>query len=172
MIGVDMGRREENTAHCADGAEVRLQYAALCWREGEAGVEILLITSRDTGRWVIPKGWPMAGLSPEQAAAREAWEEAGVEGAVSPVSLGRFGYLKEMTATAAVPCAVAVYGLRVETLANKFPEKAERKRRWFRPDEAATLVREPDLAALIQGFTPPTQGRQPPISAKSAQRRG
>jgi 8-oxo-dGTP pyrophosphatase MutT (NUDIX family) len=84
----------------------------------------------------------MAGLSPEQAAAREAWEEAGVEGAVSPVSLGRFGYLKEMTAAAAVPCAVAVYGLQVETLANKFPEKAERKRRWFRPDEAATLVRE------------------------------
>ena len=105
----------------------------------------------------------MPGLSPEDAAAREAWEEAGVEGSVSPVSLGRFGYLKEMPANPAVPCAVAVYGLRVETLASKFPEKAERKRQWFPPTEAATLVREPDLAALIEGFSPPAQGRQPPL---------
>ncbi len=159
-MGVIMGRREEVAAPGADTDAVRMQYAALCWREGEAGVEVLLITSRDTGRWVIPKGWPMTGLSPEDAAAREAWEEAGVEGVVSPISLGSFGYLKEMAANPAVPCAVAVFGLQVENLASKFPERAERKRQWFRPDEAATLVREPDLAALIEGFAPTAEGRR------------
>jgi 8-oxo-dGTP pyrophosphatase MutT (NUDIX family) len=169
-MGETMGRKDEVAAQGADTGAVRLQYAALCWREGAAGVEVLLITSRDTGRWVIPKGWPMTGLSPEDAAAREAWEEAGVEGVVSPVSLGRFGYLKEMAANPAVPCAVAVFGLRVENLASKFPEKAVRKRQWFRPNEAATLVREPDLAALIQGFAPPVQGRQPPVTGANPQR--
>lgn len=149
-----------------------MQYAALCWRGAETGVEVLLITSRDTGRWVIPKGWPMSGLAPEEAAAREAWEEAGVKGVVSPVSLGRYGYLKDMATSPAVPCAVAVYGLRVENLASKFPEKAERKRQWFRPDEAASQVREPDLAALIRSFTPPVEGRQPPVTAASARQRG
>ncbi len=123
-----MGRKDQLAAQSADAGGVRLQYAALCWRESDAGVEVLLITSRDTGRWVIPKGWPMQGLSPEDAAAREAWEEAGVEGVVSPVSLGRFGYLKEMAANPSIPCAVAVYGLQVKNLAGKFPEKAERKR--------------------------------------------
>lgn len=171
-MGETMGRKDDIAAQGADTGEVRLQYAALCWREGASGVEVLLITSRDTGRWVIPKGWPMQGLSPENAAAREAWEEAGVEGVVSPVSLGRFGYLKEMAANPAVPCAVAVYGLRVENLARKFPEKAERKRQWFRPDEAATLVREPELASLIQGFSPPHESRQPPARATGSRRQG
>mgnify|MGYP003407362343 FL=1 len=105
----------------------------------------------------------MAGISPEAAAAREAWEEAGVEGSVNPVCLGRFGYLKEMAASPAVPCAVAVYGLKVQTLAKKFPEKGERQRQWFRPDEAALLVREPDLAVLIRAFAPPAEGRLPPV---------
>lgn len=159
-MGKIMERREQIAAQGAEAGAMRMQYAALCWRKGEAGVEVLLITSRDTGRWVIPKGWPMPDLSPEAAAAREAWEEAGVEGVVNPVSLGSFGYLKDMAADPAVPCAVEVYDLQVESLASKFPEKAERKRQWFRPDEAATLVREPDLASLIESFAPPTEGRK------------
>ena len=66
----------------------RHQVAALCWRMGQGGaVEILLVTSRDTGRWVIPKGWPMDGKSASAAAAREAWEEAGVKGTVRPESI-------------------------------------------------------------------------------------
>jgi 8-oxo-dGTP pyrophosphatase MutT (NUDIX family) len=167
---VDFPAQEANTG--PDTGTIRMQYAALCWQEGEAGVEILLITSRDTGRWVIPKGWPMAGLSPEDAAAREAWEEAGVEGVICPASLGRFGYLKDMATAPAVPCAVAVYAIRVENLATKFPEKAQRRRQWFPPTEAAALVNEPDLAALIHGFTPPHEGRQPPVRAAVPPRRG
>ena len=103
-----------------------------------------MITSRDTGRWVIPKGWPMPGLSPEAAAAQEAWEEAGVQGMINPLCIGRYGYQKCLSADASVPCAVAVYGLRVEDLAKTFPEVKERRRKWFPLAEAATLVAEPD----------------------------
>ena len=138
----------------------------MCWRKGEAGVEILLITSRDTGRWVIPKGWPMAGLSPEAAAAQEAWEEAGVEGVMNPVSLGRYGYHKALAGDVSVPCAVAVYGMRVQRLADKFPEMKERRREWFAPEIAAGLVNEPELARMIQGFIPPREGRPAPIAGE------
>ena len=160
-----MGCQEKLVAKATDAKGVRLQYAALCWRMGQAGVEILLITSRDTGRWVIPKGWPMAGLAPEQAAAREAWEEAGVRGQSNPICLGRFGYHKALSPSAQVPCAVAVYGLQVDSMARKFPERAERRREWFPADQAAALVREPDLARLIASFSPPpSAGRAEPIS--------
>ena len=160
----------QQTGITAQGAgAVRMQSAALCWREGEAGIEVLLITSRDTGRWVIPKGWPMPGRAPEAAAAREAWEEAGVEGRVNPVSLGRYGYLKDIATDVAVPCAVSVYGLRVENLATKFPEKSQRRRQWFPVADAAALVHEPELAALIRGFTPPLTGRQPAVGARTDQ---
>lgn len=142
-----------------------MQYAALCWRDIGAGLEVLLITSRDTGRWVLPKGWPMPGLAPEMAAAQEAWEEAGVEGKVHPVGLGRYGYMKEMGDDRAIPCAVVVYSLQVSGLADRFPERAERRREWFTPDAAANLVRELELAGLIRGFVPPTQGRLPPVTA-------
>lgn len=158
-----MGQHSKLAAKWAGNGGVRLQYAALCWRKGAAGIEVLLITSRDTGRWVIPKGWPMPDRSPEATAAREAWEEAGVEGEVNPVSLGRYGYLKEMISDPAVPCAVAVYGLQVKDLSDNFPEKAQRRRQWFPLAEGAGLVQEPDLGALIRGFTPPVEGRLPPI---------
>lgn len=142
-----------------------MQYGALCWRSGKDGIEVLLITSRDTGRWVIPKGWPMPGLAPESAAAQEAWEEAGVEGAVSPVCIGRYGYQKCLSVKTSVPCAVSVYGLRVDGLAAAFPEARERRREWFPLQTAATLVAEPELAQIIAGFTPPHVGRSAPIAA-------
>jgi 8-oxo-dGTP pyrophosphatase MutT (NUDIX family) len=159
-----MGWQEKILVEGAAGGPARTQYAALCWRVGAGGVEVLLITSRDTGRWVIPKGWPMAGLAPEATAAQEAWEEAGVEGIVSPVCLGRFGYQKELSVTKRVPCAVAVFGLRVDRLAAKFPEAKARRREWFPRAEAAGLVQEPELARLIAEFTPPPAGRPTPIS--------
>lgn len=161
-----MGWQDKIAAQSADVTGTRMQYGALCWRLGDAGVEVLLITSRDTGRWVIPKGWPMSGLAPEAAAAQEAWEEAGVQGVMSPVCLGRYGYQKCLSVSAQVPCAVAVYGMRVERMADKFPEAKERKRQWFRPDTAAAQVQEPDLASLIAGFVPPREGRSAPISGE------
>jgi len=159
-----MGWQDKIAAKSDKTAGARIQYGALCWRMGDTGVEVLLITSRDTGRWVIPKGWPMAGLAPEAAAAEEAWEEAGVVGVMSPVCLGRYGYQKCLSVSAHIPCAVAVYGLRVARLADKFPEMKERNRQWFAPKEAASLVQERELASLIVAFVPPSEGRPAPIS--------
>jgi 8-oxo-dGTP pyrophosphatase MutT (NUDIX family) len=162
-----MGWQDKVAAQAAEGASGALiQYGALCWRPAQGGVEVLLITSRDTGRWIIPKGWPMPGLAPEAAAAQEAWEEAGVKGVTNPVSLGRYGYHKCLSVEATVPCAVAVYGLRVIRLADQFPEAKERTRRWFRPDEAADLVHEPDLGRMIAEFVPPPEGRHAPIAGE------
>ncbi len=159
-----MGWQDRSAAQGADTGGARMQYGALCWRTIGTGIEVLLITSRDTGRWVIPKGWPITGLAPEAAAAQEAWEEAGVEGVMNPACLGRFGYHKVLSETSHVPCAVAVYGLRVVHLADKFPEVAMRQRVWFRPLDAAELVHEAELASLIAGFAPSVSGRLPPIS--------
>jgi 8-oxo-dGTP pyrophosphatase MutT (NUDIX family) len=162
-----MGWQDKIAARAAEmGTGARIQYGALCWRMAASGVEVLLITSRDTGRWVIPKGWPMTGLAPEAAAAQEAWGEAGVEGVMNPVSLGRYGYHKCLSVDATVPCAVAVYGLRVKRLADDFPEAKERHRQWFTPGEAAGLVQEPDLGRLIAGFIPPCEGRPAPIAGE------
>lgn len=125
------------------------QFGAICWRKAETGLDVLLITSRETGRWVIPKGWPMKGISAAEAAGREAWEEAGVEGKLSDTCLGVFSYDKLMPADQAIPCVVALYGLRVEKLARRYPEQRQRRRKWFTARKAADLVAEPELGALL-----------------------
>lgn len=162
--GRDMGWQDKIAAPGADAGSTRMQYGALCWRLAEKDVEILLITSRDTGRWVIPKGWPMPGLSPEAAAAQEAWEEAGASGTMNPLCVGRYGYQKCLSVTSSVPCAVAVFGMRVDKLAKTFPEAKERRRKWFSLREAAEMVAEPELAMIIAGFIPPIAGRAAPIT--------
>jgi 8-oxo-dGTP pyrophosphatase MutT (NUDIX family) len=131
----------------------RLQVAALPWRAGEAGVEVLLITSRDTGRWVLPKGWPEAREPLSEAAAREAGEEAGLAGTISHVEVGRYFYAKALSSGQEVPCEVLVYPLQVAELANKWKERGERERRWFAGDEAARMVAEPDLGQIIATFS-------------------
>jgi 8-oxo-dGTP pyrophosphatase MutT (NUDIX family) len=162
-----MGWQDKVAAQDADRAGgARIQYGALCWREADAGLEVLLITSRDTGRWIIPKGWPIPGLAPEAAAAQEAWEEAGVQGPVNPLCLGRYGYQKCLTPEAQVPCAVAVYGLQVSQMSDSFPEAGERQRQWFHASLASTLVNEPDLGRLIGSFVPPPTGRPSPIAGE------
>lgn len=127
----------------------RDQYGALCWRLHRGRVEVLLVTSRDTGRWVIPKGWPAKGLDPAASAAREAWEEAGVEGEVSDAALGLYSYAKRRLPDPPLPCAVTVFALRVQRLAETFPEQRERRRKWFRAEKAARKVAEPELRALL-----------------------
>ena len=141
------------THHFLDpGKGLRSQYAALCWRMNRGRVEVLLITSRDTGRWVLPKGWPMAGLDPAAAAAREAWEEAGVTGDVTPEPLGLYTYAKVMKDAEDLPCAVTVFPLRVALLAARFPERKERRRKWFSAAKAARKVAEPELCALLESL--------------------
>lgn len=131
----------------------RLQVAALPWRIGEAGIEILLITSRDTGRWVLPKGWPEAREPLSEAAAREANEEAGLAGAISHIEAGRYFYAKALGSGQEVPCEVLVYPLLVAEMASKWKERHERERRWFAGEEAARLVAEPDLGQIIAAFS-------------------
>lgn len=126
------------------------QVAALCWRLRKGRAQVLLVTSRETGRWVLPKGWPILGHAPEVAAQREAWEEAGVEGKVSPQSIGCYGYQKILRNRNPMPCSVQVFPLRVQTLKGSFPERKERRRKWFKAEEATHLVAEPELADLLQ----------------------
>jgi 8-oxo-dGTP pyrophosphatase MutT (NUDIX family) len=125
------------------------QVAALCWRLRKGRVQVLLVTSRETRRWVLPKGWPMLGLGPEVAAAREAWEEAGVEGKISVDPIGCYGYQKILHNRNPMPCSVQVFPLRVQTLKSSFPERKERRRKWFKAEEATHLVAEPELAELL-----------------------
>ena len=131
------------------GHQVAAQVAALCWRLENSLVEVLLITSRETGRWVIPKGWPISGMTAAEAAAREAWEEAGVRGRVQDQPLGEYLYDKATGPAKAKRCAVAVFSLQVYALKRRFPEAAQRRLEWFAPAEAAGLVAEPDLQALL-----------------------
>lgn len=131
----------------------RQQYAALCYRmTSDDRVEILLQTSRDTGRWVIPKGWPMADKGPHEVAAQEAYEEAGVRGNVDKTSIGCFLYRKGMKDGFTVDCKVQVYALEVTEIAKKFKEKGERRAEWVSCEEAANRVHEPMLKLLMLGF--------------------
>lgn len=139
----------KTTKIACNGDGPRSQYGALCWRAHRGQIEVLLITSRDTGRWVIPKGWPMEKLAPSAAAAQEAWEEAGVRGETTAEAFGIYSYDKILKPGVALPCAVAVYPLHVQELADKFPERKERRRKWFAAEKAARKVNEPELRAIF-----------------------
>jgi len=128
------------------------QVAALPYRIGEDGLSLLMITSRETRRWVIPKGGRMAGKTDAQAAALEALEEAGVQGRIADAPIGVFRYAKRLRTGADRLCVVAVYPLRVLIQLGDWPEAHERERRWMTPDNAAAAVHEPDLAQLIMAF--------------------
>ena len=125
----------------------RQQVAALPYRTDSLGnLEILLVTSRETGRWVLPKGWPMKGRNLHKAAQIEAFEEAGVVGKTGKRALGTYSYDKD----GVVPCRVSVYPLPVEALEGEWPEKDQRQREWHSPTEASECVDESDLKALLR----------------------
>lgn len=131
------------------------QIAALPYRQGAAGTEVLLITSRDTGRWVIPKGNPMKGLAGHEAAAVEAWEEAGLRGAICPTAIGAFTYVKRRRLGVTREMTVVVYPMLVHGQAAEWPERHQRVTQWFDLTKAAAAVIEPELQSLIAGFTEP-----------------
>ncbi|AGT07550.1 NUDIX hydrolase [Paracoccus aminophilus JCM 7686] len=124
-----------------------LQVAALC--VDPATGKVLLITSRGTGRWIIPKGWPMEGRTLGEAAAQEAWEEAGVRGTLSPDEIGSYRYDKLQDRGFAIPVEVKVFRIDVDALRRKFPEADQRNRDWFTPEHAAALVDESGLKKLL-----------------------
>ena len=126
------------------------QVGVLCIRRQESGpCQVLLVTSRDTGRWIIPKGWRAQGLMDHEAAAREAREEAGVTGLMTCAPIGDYTYSKAQSAR---PLRVDVYLLAVRQQADHWPEQQQRRRAWFDLHEAVDKVREPELRALIKGL--------------------
>lgn len=149
-------RGEQRRLWISDGgdSQARTQFGALCWRRKGREVEVLLVTTRGRGRWIIPKGWPVHGATPAGAAETEAWEEAGVEGRAEPECLGIFSYAKTFATGDALPCVVAVFPLEVRKLHADYPERKERRRRWVSPAKAARLVDEPELSVLLAGFDP------------------
>ncbi len=134
--------------------DVRTQFGAICYRVRKDKVQVLLITSRRTGRWVIPKGWPIPGATPSKSAEREAWEEAGVVGTPSTVCLGVYSYTKHDEGPSPLPCVVAVFPIKVRKLDDKFPEAGERRRKWCGLKKAAALLQEPELIQMIRHFDP------------------
>ncbi|MCP8937079.1 NUDIX hydrolase [Alsobacter sp. SYSU M60028] len=132
-------------------APPRVQYAALPYRYDRGELFVLLVTSRDTGRWIIPKGWPVHGKKPHKSAAREALEEAGVVGVVAKKPVGVFEYWKRLSDSFAL-CAVRVFPLYVERQRAEWREQGQRQLLWTRPSEAAELVDEPGLSAIILAF--------------------
>ena len=128
------------------------QYAALPMRTSDDGEpEIMLVTSRGTKRWIIPKGWPMARRTPGGAAAREALEEAGLVGVIQEQDgpLGTYTYRKRLSSGRSIMIEVEVFVLEVRRQRRKWREKAQRTTRWYDPITASELVEEADLADLM-----------------------
>jgi 8-oxo-dGTP pyrophosphatase MutT (NUDIX family) len=130
----------------------RRQVAALPWRgEGDA-LRVLLVSSRETRRWVIPKGWPMKDKTDFAAAAQEAYEEAGLDGVIAEQPVGEYEYLKRLKSGAARLVKVDVFPLKVTGEHATWPEKGQRTLEWMTPVEAALAVQEPELRDLIARF--------------------
>lgn len=164
-----MARAKSKTGSAKPGGGgKRRQVAALPWRgEGDA-LRILLVSSRETRRWVIPKGWPMKGKTDFAAAAQEAYEEAGLEGVIVEQPIGDYAYLKRLKGGAARMVKVDVYPLRVTGERKAWPEKGQRALAWMTPVEAALAVQEPDLRDLIARFADvvlPREERPAPVRA-------
>ena len=141
--GLDAGHGNEERAR---------QVAALVWRPSASGLDVLLVTSRETRRWVLPKGWPIDGKSAADSALQEAWEEAGAIAVPADQPLGTYQYDKVLEDGTLLPCRVDVFSLPVARLADEWPEMMLRTRRWYGAEAAALLVAEPDLAVLLREF--------------------
>jgi 8-oxo-dGTP pyrophosphatase MutT (NUDIX family) len=127
------------------------QCAAICWRLDASGnIEVLLISSRDTGRWVIPKGNLEKNETPYECARREAMEEAGVKGSVGKKALGYYTYLKDAVKP---PFLVSVFSLAVKNVIGTFKEAGKRNVIWVSPSEAVALVDEPELKGMFRSIS-------------------
>lgn len=135
--------------------DMRSQFASLCYRKKKNGkIQVLLITSRVSKRWIIPKGWPIDGKTPIETAMLEAWEEAGVKGTSDGRCVGIFSYAKDTDDLGELPCLVMVFAINVQDLADTYPEADERNRIWVSRKKAAKMVEEPELSRLIRDFDP------------------
>jgi 8-oxo-dGTP pyrophosphatase MutT (NUDIX family) len=148
-------RKSANPSSREPDREPRAQFAALPWRrDASGGVEVLLITSRETHRWVIPKGWPIKGKSSSKSAAQEAFEEAGVQGKIGKKPFGGYAYDKRLKNGRLQRVRVAVFPLQVENEAEIYLELGQREKLWLSPGDAARKVDEPELMVLLATFHP------------------
>ena len=145
-----------------DEIELGRQVAALPVRRAPDGTpHVLLVTTLQTHRWIIPKGWPWPGEPDWNAAAEEAREEAGVLGAPNPVSIGTYSYEKRRSTGAVVPVLVTVYLLSVSEELDTWPESEQRQRAWFTLRDAAAAVQEPELQQLLLRLEGANLGAEP-----------
>jgi 8-oxo-dGTP pyrophosphatase MutT (NUDIX family) len=132
---------------------VPVQSGALPWRlKRRKKAEVLLVTGRRSGRWMIPKGWPVPGKSLADSAAQEAFEEAGIKGKVDPKPIGTFRHVKQHLLYGTLEVDISVHPLAVKRELSDWPERGERIRKWFGVDEAATRVDSEELRKLIVEF--------------------
>lgn len=132
-------------------AQAFCQVAALCWRvDGRGALEVLMVTSRERGRWIMPKGWPIKGLGLPETAETEAMEEAGVIGRASRRPIGTYTYEKRLARRTRV--SVAVYAVAVERMLEEWLEKGQREIAWLSPDAAAARAADAQIARLILDF--------------------
>lgn len=134
-------------------SDVRTQFAALCFRIVDGETQICLVTTRGTKRWILPKGWPMDAQTPAAAAATEAYEEAGLIGQAFDRCLGVYSYIKPLDRTRA-PCVGMVFAVHVTQELDDWPERRQRKRKWFSLRKAAKKLEEPELSHIVLGFDP------------------
>jgi 8-oxo-dGTP pyrophosphatase MutT (NUDIX family) len=132
-------------------------------READGTQFVLLVTSRDSRRWIIPKGWPWPGVEDWIAATEEAREEAGILGHVWHDAIGSFTYEKRHP-NGPMPVRVTVYLLEVTGMLEDWPEKDERERAWFTLADAARAVTEPELKALLNGLAPSASTPRPSLN--------
>ncbi len=131
-----------------------VQYAALVYRMRDGKVQVLLVTSRKSQNWILPKGSPIANLKPHQTAAQEAWEEAGVKGRADKKCLGRFRFDRQGRGNRRQLCVGLVYPLQAKKLARNFPEAGQRQRKWLSPKKAARRIANPELSEIVRSFDP------------------
>lgn len=146
------------TEHTDDPALLRYaagvdrQAGVLAWMPDHDDLRFWIVTSRRTGRWVLPKGGVDPGFTPWEAAAQEALEEAGLTGDVAQTPVGRFR-IPKIRPPLIWTIEVALYAMRVHAVADTWLEQDERERRLVSLDEAATLIEEPEILALVRGFS-------------------
>ncbi|MEL6549250.1 MAG: NUDIX hydrolase [Pseudomonadota bacterium] len=138
----------------AEKRETRTQFAALPFRVVDGSVQVLLVTSRRSRRWILPKGWPEPGLTPAQCAAKEAWEEAGVLGAAYELCLGVYAFEKERDGGPDLPVLAFVYPIKVQQTKQTYPEACSRRRKWVPLRKAAKMVDAQALARILKTFDP------------------
>lgn len=138
------GRRQ------AASAALPRQVAALAYRLRDGATEVLLVTARDTRRWMTPTGWPVKDLAPHESAARQAYQAAGVTGRACAAPMGFFIYEKRLRSGMTLACRVVVYPVAVEQQQADWPEKRQRETRWAAPADAARLVCNLDLQKILQ----------------------